>query len=307
MKKYTEKIPSRDGKTDINVVVWESKQPTAVLQLIHGMSEYIDRYDDFARFLTENGFNVIGHDHLGHGYSVSDDRNYGFFADKNGDEIIIEDIHSVTELAKEKWQGLPNYILGHSMGSFCLRQYLTQYSREVYGAVIVGTGWIPAPLAKLGKKVATGVCASKGDHTVNSVLVKLTLGSNNKKFAPNRTRFDWLSRDEKQVDKYIADSLCGFDFTAGAYRDFFCILEKLGENKKLAGVRKSLPVLITSGSVDPVGGKKACEKLYAQWKKCDMEDVSLKLWENDRHEIINEIDNREIYRYILSWLKARIR
>lgn len=96
-------------------------------------------------------------------------------------------------------------------------------------------------------------------------------------------------------------------FTAGAYRDFFCILEKLGENKKLAGVRKSLPVLITSGSVDPVGGKKACEKLYAQWKKCDMEDVSLKLWENDRHEIINEIDNREIYRYILSWLKGRIR
>ena len=97
MKKYTEKIPSRDGKTDINVVVWESNQPTAVLQLIHGMSEYIDRYDDFARFLTENGFNVIGHDHLGHGYSVSDERNYGFFADKNGDEIIIEDIHSVTE------------------------------------------------------------------------------------------------------------------------------------------------------------------------------------------------------------------
>lgn len=162
MKKYTEKIPSRDGKTDINVVVWESKQPTAVLQLVHGMSEYIDRYDDFARFLTENGFNVIGHDYLGHGYSVSDERDYGFFADKNGDEIIIEDIHSVTELAKEKWQGLPNYILGHSMGSFCLRQYLTQYSREVYGAVIVGTGWIPAPLAKLGKRWQQGFALQRG-------------------------------------------------------------------------------------------------------------------------------------------------
>lgn len=307
MKKYTEKIASFDGKNNLNVIVWETEQePVGVLQLVHGMAEYIDRYDDFARFLTENGFNVIGHDHLGHGGSVSDERDYGFFATENGDKIIIDDMHSVTQFAREKWEELPNFILGHSMGSFCLRQYLTEYSNDVFGAIIVGTGWIPGVAASLGKSIAIKTCKSKGDHTVNPTLVKLSLGSNNKPFAPNRTTCDWLSRDDKIVDKYIADKLCGFDFTAGAYRDFFAILEKIARNRQLLGVRKSLPVLITSGSVDPVGGKKACEKLYAQCKRCGISDVSLKLWDNDRHEILNELDKQDVYEYILKWLKSEI-
>ena len=307
MKKYTEKIPSQDKKNDLNVIIWETEaDPIGVLQLVHGMAEYIDRYDDFARYMTEHGFNVIGHDHLGHGGSVNDKKDYGFFAEENGDKIIIDDMHSVTKYAREKWEEIPNFILGHSMGSFCLRQYLTKYSNDVFGAVIMGTGWIPSAAALLGKTIAANTCKSKGDHTINPTLVKLTLGNNNKPFAPNRTDCDWLSRDTKQVDKYVEDELCGFDFTAGAYKDFFVIMEKIAKNRPLLGVRKSLPVLITSGSVDPVGGKKACEKLYAQCTRCGISDVTLKLWENDRHEILNELDKADVYDYICSWLKSKI-
>lgn len=307
MKKYTEKIASTDSKNNLNVIIWETeKEPIGVLQIVHGMAEYIDRYDDFAKYMTEHGFNVIGHDHLGHGYSVSDEHDYGFFAEENGDKIIIEDMHSVTQYAREKWEDLPNFILGHSMGSFCLRQYLTKYSNDVFGAIIMGTGWIPSAAALLGKTIATNTCKSKGSHTVNPLLIKLTLEPYNKPFAPARTNCDWLSRDEKQVDLYVNDKLCGFDFTAGAYKDFFTILEKIAKNRQLIGMRKSLPILITSGSVDPVGGKKACEKLNAQYKRCGINDVTLKLWENDRHEILNELDKSDVYRYIYNWLKSKI-
>lgn len=307
MKKYTEKIASKDSKNSLNTVIWETeKEPVGVLQIVHGMAEYIDRYDNFAKYMTEHGFNVIGHDHLGHGYSVSDERDYGFFAEENGDKIIIEDMHSVTQYAKEKWEELPNFILGHSMGSFCLRQYLTKYSNDVFGAIIMGTGWIPSAAALLGKTIATNTCKSKGSHTVNPLLIKLTLEPYNKPFAPARTNCDWLSKDEKQVDLYVNDKLCGFDFTAGAYKDFFTVLEKIAKNKQLIGMRKSLPILITSGSVDPVGGKKACEKLNAQYKRCGIDDVTLKLWENDRHEILNELDKSDVYEYICTWLKSKI-
>lgn len=307
MKKYTEKIASTDSKNNLNVIIWETeKEPIGVLQIVHGMAEYIDRYDNFAKYMTEQGFNVIGHDHLGHGYSVSDEHDYGFFAEENGDKIIIEDMHSVTQYAREKWEDLPNFILGHSMGSFCLRQYLTKYSNDVFGAIIMGTGWIPSAAALLGKTIATNTCKSKGSHTVNPLLIKLTLEPYNKPFAPARTNCDWLSRDEKQVDLYVNDKLCGFDFTAGAYKDFFTILEKIAKNRQLIGMRKSLPILITSGSVDPVGGKKACEKLNAQYKRCGINDVTLKLWENDRHEILNELDKSDVYQYIYNWLKSKI-
>lgn len=307
MKKYTEKIASTDSKNDLNVIIWETeKEPIGVLQIVHGMAEYIDRYNDFAKYMTEHGFNVIGHDHLGHGHSVRDEHDYGFFAEENGDKIIIEDMHSVTQYAREKWEELPNFILGHSMGSFCLRQYLTKYSNDVFGAIIMGTGWIPSAAALLGKTIATNTCKSKGSHTVNPLLIKLTLEPYNKPFAPARTNCDWLSRDEKQVDLYVNDKLCGFDFTAGAYKDFFTILEKIAKNRQLIGMRKSLPILITSGSVDPVGGKKACEKLNAQYKRCGIDDVTLKLWDNDRHEILNELDKSDVYDYICTWLKSKI-
>lgn len=303
MKKSTVKIPSTDGKNMLNVVLWETEgQPKAVLQLVHGMAEYIERYEPFAEYLTENGYSVIGHDHLGHGKTAKSEMDLGYFASENGDKIIIDDMFEVTKFTKQRWSNVPNYILGHSMGSFCVRQYLTQHSNDVSGAIIMGTGWIPEPVAGFGKTLATIICKKHGDRYISKTLVKMSIGNNNKPFEPARTPVDWLSREMTNVDKYVADPYCGFDFTAGAYKDFFAVLEKIAKNKELLGIKKSLPVLVVSGENDPVGGKTACEKLVEQYYANGMLNVTIKLFKYDRHEILNEIDKRFVFLFIKNWL-----
>lgn len=269
--------------------------------------EQTENDEPFAEYLTENGFSVIGHDHLGHGKTAANEKDLGYFAKENGDNIIIEDIFAVTKYVKEKWADIPNYILGHSMGSFCVRQYLTEYSNDVYGAVVMGTGWIPGVVAGLGKTIASNTCKKHGDHYVSQTLVKMSIGNNNKPFEPARTPVDWLSRETTNVDKYVADPLCGFDFTAGAYKDFFTILQKIAKNKDIMGVRRALPVLIVSGEVDPVGGKAACEKLVEQYYVNGMKNVTIKLFDYDRHEILNEIYKDFVFLYIKNWLDARVK
>lgn len=306
MNKYDMMLPSTDGKNEIHVIVWENENPKAVLQLVHGMCEYIDRYDDFAKYLVEDGFTVVGHDHLGHGKSVKSNSEYGFFTSKNGDKVVIDDMYEVTKLVKEKWANVPNFILGHSMGSFFTRRYLALYSKFVSGAVIMGTGWIPYALATVGRTVALSTCKKQGEYFVSDLLIKLSIGGYNKAFEPARTPNDWLSRNTENVDKYEADPLCGFPFTAGAYRDFFGVLQAVAKNAKLEGVRKDLPVLITSGEIDPVGGKPACKKLFAQYLANGISDTTLKLYPEDRHEILNEVDRDKVYEDIKNWLNNKI-
>lgn len=308
MKKSEVFIPSADGKNKLHTVIWEpdKEYPRAVLQIVHGMSEYVERYNGFASFLTKNGFAVIGNDHLGHGKSIKSDDDLGFFASNNGDKIVIKDLYSVLLFAKDKWQGVPVFILGHSMGSFFVRQFITEYSEKLNGAIVMGTGFIADIASKIGMTVSNIICKSKGEKYRSKMLEDLTLGSNNKPFAPNRTPDDWLSRDEKVVDDYVADRLCGFRFTARAYNDFFKIIHSLAINKNAQGIVKSLPILITSGEVDPVGGKKACEKLLFKYESAKIVDTSLKLYPNDRHEILNELDKETVYKDLADWMISKL-
>lgn len=306
MNKYTMTLPSNDKKNNLNVVVWENENPKAVLQLVHGMSEYIDRYDEFAQYLVNDGYTVIGHDHLGHGKTAQSEKDYGFFTSENGDTIVIDDMYEITKFTREKWAGVPNFILGHSMGSFFTRQYLSRYSDFVSGAVIMGTGWIPYALATVGRVVALRTCKKKGERFVSDLLIKLSIGNNNKPFEPCRTPNDWLSVNTENVDKYEADPLCGFPFTCGAYRDFFGVLQAIAKNTRLEGVRRDLPVLITAGEVDPVGGEKACKKLFSQFLSNGISDTTLKLYPHDRHEILNENNRAEVFEDINNWLNSKI-
>lgn len=209
-------------------------------------------------------------------------------------------------MQKDKWLGVPLFILGHSMGSFFTRVFLTKYSVELDGAVIMGTGFIADSAAKIGMMLSSLICKTKGERYKSKLLENLTLGSNNKAFAPNRTSDDWLSRDEKAVDEYVNDKLCGFTFTAKAYNDFFKIIHSIAINKDCEGISKELPILITSGEVDPVGGKKACEKLLFKYESANITDTSIKLYPNDRHEILNELDKTDVYKDIADWLISKI-
>ena len=303
MKKTEFYIPSNDGITKLHGYAWApDEQPRFILQLVHGMVEYIDRYDAFASFLAANDIAVIGHDHLGHGKSITDESKLGFFAEKEGYRIVIDDMHAVTEEGKKRFPGVKNYILGHSMGSFMVRRFLAVYPKDVDGAIIMGTGYIPAGLAGVGKTMSKVVKGTRGGFHQSKLLTNLALGSNNKPFEPARTPCDWLSRNKQNVDKYMADPLCGFMFTASAYADFFTVIQKIAKLEDYDKIPRDLPLLLTSGELDPVGGKDAVEKLAADYEKLGFTDVTVQLYPEDRHEILNEVDRDKVYADILAWL-----
>lgn len=307
MRKQEIFVPSGDGKTQLHGIIWEPEgvEIKAVVQLVHGMCEYIDRYHDFAVFLTEQGYAVIGHDHLGHGKSMSSESEQGYFADENGHSVVVEDMHRITGFGKSRWYGKPWFILGHSMGSFMTRRYITRYSDELAGAIIMGTGMIPGGVAKAGRMAATLIGKTRGWHHPSKLLTSMVLGGNNKPFKPARTGNDWLTKDEVIVDKYVADPLCGFMFTAGAYKDFFTVMAELADGVDAEKIRKNLPVLITMGEVDPVGGAKAGKEMFDQYMQMGMTDVTLKVYPGDRHEILNELDRKTVYEDILKWIEKR--
>ena len=303
MKKTEFYIPSNDGITKLHGYVWAPDvQPRFILQLVHGMVEYIDRYDAFASFLAANDIAVIGHDHLGHGKSITDESKLGFFAEKDGYKIVIDDMHAVTEEAKKRFPGVKNYILGHSMGSFMVRRFFAVWPKDVDGAIIMGTGYIPAGLAGVGKTMSKVVKGTRGQFRQSKLLTSLALGSNNKPFEPARTPCDWLSRNTENVDKYMADPLCGFLFTASAYTDFFTVIQKIAKQEDFDKIPRDLPLLLTSGELDPVGGKAAVEKLAADYEALGFKDVTVQLYPEDRHEILNEVDRDKVFANILAWL-----
>ncbi|MBP5225321.1 MAG: lysophospholipase [Lachnospiraceae bacterium] len=298
---------SSDGVTQLHGFTWSPEgEVRAVLQLVHGMVEYIDRYDAFAAYLADRGIACIGHDHLGHGKSVTDETKLGHFADNDGDKYVIEDMHRITEDAKERFPGKKVFVLGHSMGSFLLRKYITLYSGEIDGAIVMGTGYIPAVLAGTGKTLSGLTKALKGAYHRSKLLTGLALGSNNKPFEPARTPNDWLSRNEENVDRYNADPLCGYMFTAASYVSFFTVIESLARKEGFDRIRKDLPVLITSGENDPVGGKAACPQVLQEFEALGMTDVTMKLYPEDRHEILNEVDRDEVYENIEKWLESKL-
>ncbi len=301
-------IPSKDGKTKLHTILWEPEgiKIKAVVQLVHGMCEYIDRYDEFTSYLADHGIAVIGHDHLGHGYSVRSKDDLGFFAEKNGDKIVIDDMYSITKEGKKRWGDIPFFILGHSMGSLFLRQYITEHSSDIDGAVIMGTAFLPAALGELAVVLSKILCAFCGLHFKSKLIFNVSNKVSDFPFRPNRTPSDWLSRNTENVDKFVSDKLCGFPFAAEAYRDFMIIVRNVSSKIGYLNIRLNLPLLITSGEVDAIGGKRAVTKLAAKYRKFGMMDVSEKTYPNDRHEILNETDHDAVFSDLLEWIISKI-
>ena len=305
MTKERIKIPSTDGINELNVVIWKPEgEAKEVLQIVHGMVEYIERYSDFAEYLTTRGFIVVGHDHLGHGYTVKDDSDLGYIAKKHGSDILVNDIYEVTKYIKEQYPSLPNHIMGHSMGSFLLRKYLTLYSNEVRSAIIMGTGFMPITLAGSAKVMAFFIKLFKGDRHRSGTLTKLSLGSYNKGFEEDGSGFNWLTRDKEIVKIHDKDKLAMFMFTVNGYNALFDTLTHLARWKDFDNVRRDLPILITSGSDDPVGDKGKGPKLvYDEFKKRGMQKVELVIYPGARHEIINELERETTYKDIAEFLE----
>ena len=299
--------PSKDGRTKIHAIEWIPEgEVSAVLQICHGMVEYIDRYDEFARFLNENGYYVVGHDHLGHGQSVVSEDKLGFFHESKGNACVIEDIHYLRKFTQKKYPDVPYFMLGHSMGSFLLRQYIGLYGNGLAGAIVMGTGSKSDFILAVGKLVCRIFAFVKGWEYRSDLVNSMAFGGFNKKFAHETTGSNWLSRNPVNAQNYAKDPLCNFVFTVNAYYQMFCGIQAVNRQERNEKVPKTLPIFFVAGKEDPVGNfGKSVENIYKNYKSCGIQDVSIKLYEKDRHEILNEVDRRIVFEDLLRWMEKR--
>ncbi|NLW77845.1 MAG: alpha/beta hydrolase [Ruminococcaceae bacterium] len=308
MTKQTFTYLSADQKTPIHAVIWAPEtQPAAILQIAHGMVEFIDRYDAFAAYLTAQGFLVAGNDHLGHGASVTGEEHWGYFAEVGGADCVLEDMRQLTLLAKTRCPGVPFFLLGHSMGSFFTRKYLCLYGKELNGAIICGTGWQPAAALATGSFLTRLLAVFRGWHYRSKFIDKLAFGGMNKPFEPAATPKDWLTRDARVVQAYLQDARNGFIFTLNACHGLFSTIAYVQNPRHLAHMPKALPVLFIAGQADPVGNMgKGVEKVAATFTQAGMQQVKTILYPEYRHEILNELGKEVVYKDVAEWIRSVI-
>ena len=298
---------SKDGITRIHGIRWIPEgEVKAVLQIAHGMCEFIERYDEFAQFLNTKGILVVGNDILGHGKSVREEMYLGYFKEIGGNDCVLRDFYQLTKATKKDYPEVPYFFLGHSMGSFLAVQYAQRYGSEINGLILSGAGrqqWYETLAAKAfchARKVM------KGSFHRSRVLNSLSIGSFSKGVENPRTPQDWLTKDEKIVDAYRANPLNMFTFTLNGFYNLMKSVEGAQNRDLLNRIPKRLPILLAAGSEDPVGAK---GKKVIQWKKefalVGMDDVELKLYQGDRHEILNETDRDVVYEDMLDWMEKR--
>ena len=305
-----EKIPSTRPGAQLNVLVClPAGRPRAVLQMTHGMVEYIGRYEELARFLAGQGIAAVGHDHLGHGGTAATKEDYGYFGRPDGNRLLLDDIFAVTRWAKAlpALAGLPWFLLGHSMGSFYARQYLCEHGGELSGAILMGTGWQPRAAALAGRALCHLLAAFKGWHYRSKLVDGMAFGSYNRSFAPARTSKDWLNRDGREVDRYLADERCSFRFTLNGYDSLFTGLARLCDRRLLAQAPKDLPLLFLSGADDPVGSRgKGVERAAQSLRDAGVRHIAVKLYPAARHELLLELNRQEVFADIQAFMEQHI-
>lgn len=301
-------FPSADGMTDIYAVEWVPDGPVrAVVQISHGLAEHVLRYEPLAAWLTERGFAAAGHDHLGHGTSVAPGAPRLCFGPKGSWDFLVEDIETRRRLLVERFPGVPVFLLGHSMGSFLARTYLIRCPGRVAGALLMGTGQVPAVPLVFGRALASVQVRKLGNGTPAPQLDRLVFGHYNDRFAPSRTAFDWLSRDPDNVNAYMDDPLCGGVPTAGLFRELLRGLSLVSRPALLKRMDPGTPVLLASGALDPVGNYgRGVEQVLRVFRRAGVQDVTMKLYPGLRHEILNEDYREEVFQDLYRWMTQRL-
>lgn len=300
---------STDGKTRINGIIWwPDEQPKAVVQLVHGMAEYIMRYEPFARYLNGKGFVVCGHDHLGHGKSVADASQLGHLPVSNGHKILVADVGRMRDVMHDRLDSeLPYFLFGHSMGSFVVRSYISSCGEGLAGCIVCGTGHIPPATSKAGNALAHAIARVRGEDYVSKLLGNLSVGAYAKALDDPQTPLDWLSYNRDNVSTYMADDLCGFPFSAGGNASLTALTAEVCDRKCCARVPKDLPLLYVAGDGDPVGDMGEGVRTAAQMaREAGSTDVTCKIYEHMRHEILNEDGRQLVFDDIATWMEDRL-
>ena len=299
-------IPS-NGIGALHCCRWTPEgSPEAVVQIVHGIAEYIERYDDFANYLNSLGYLVVAEDHMGHGQTVGEEGTQGYF--EGGWFMAVSDSYQLLEKTMAENPGIPYVLFGHSMGSFMARTILERYPNSgIAAAVICGTGWQPRALLPAAIGICQMACNKVGEKNPSERLQSLVFGGYNKRVEHPRTEFDWLTRDAREVDAYIAHPSCGFTATTGLLRDMLTGIRFIEQKENLAKMNKKLPVLFIAGGDDPVGNYgKGVIQAAEEFQKAGMEDVTKRIFPLCRHEILNEINKQEIYEYTAGWIEQKL-
>lgn len=305
MKKEEFYFDSRDGENQIYAVRYmpDNEEVKGIVQIIHGVAEHIGRYEEFARFLTDRGMVVTGEDHLGHGKTLKKGDTPGYFCENDPATVIVRDVHRLKKMTQELYPGVPYIIFGHSMGSFMLRNYISRYGKGISGAIISGTGHYSNSAVNAGKALVAVRQKLKGPKYISKFLNNMVFYDNNKAFEPAQTPVDWFTKDASRTEAYVADPLCGFPFTLNGIETLFEVIGRMYEKEALEGIPKELPILFTSGAEDPIGENgKGVKAVYESYREAGIKSVEMTLFENDRHEILNETDREEVMNKIYDWI-----
>lgn len=295
------------NRSNLPAYLWlPEAEVKAVLQISHGMTEHMGRYEAFAQYLCPMGIAVAGFDLRGHGKNPGDPDVASF--GEGGWTASIEDMRLFYELLVQRFPRVPHYMLGFSLGSFLLREYLTKYSGEgeIAGAIIMGTGQQPGWLLSIMMGIVKGQIKKAGFDKTTDLVRQLSFGTYNQKFRPNRTAADWLCADETELDRYLADPLVRRDISAGLFCELLASMKRTGSSFEYAGWDTSLPILLISGQDDPVGdGGKGVQAIYQRMKKTGMENVTIKLFSGARHDLLHEeVNGADAARkFIAEWIK----
>lgn len=289
-------------------MIWSPKNTStikAVVQISHGMCEHIRRYEEFAMFMVKKGIVVCGSDHEGHGFST-EKSNLGYIDTNKGYINMVNDLHIFTKIIKKRYKAIPYFLLGHSMGSFLARFYASLYPKELNGLILSGTGG-SGILVDYGLFLSKFMSMLVGKNKKGMLISSFMDIAFNNHFKPKRTKYDWISRDNSKVDDFIDDEYCNFVFSYNGYVNLLKIMHRVNEKKWFKEISKSLPIYIFSGSRDPVGNfGKSVEKIYTKLLHEGCTDVSIKIYENGRHEMLNEINRYEVFQDINLWIKELI-
>ncbi len=301
---------SRDGKSKLHAVRYTPQDKDSIrciVQIVHGMAEYVERYEEFAEFLTDRGFVVTGEDHMGHGKSVGKDGKFGYFCEQDPATVLVRDVHRLKKMTMEMYPNIPYVMLGHSMGSFITRNYMFRYGTGINAAVVMGTGMPPKALTVFARTLSGIQRMIFGSGKKGRLIDRLAFGQYNRRIDHPETSFDWLSRDAQRVDEYKNDPLCGFVFTVNGFQTLFELVGRLYHPENLERIPKKMPVFLISGDSDPVGDYgRGVRKTYISLRAVGLEDIKVKLYEGARHELLNEINRQDVMEDIYAWIEEKV-
>ena len=302
MVHHSTQILAADDGHKIHTQLWQPHGvPIAIVQVVHGLGEHADRYARFAAAAVERGYAVCAHDHRGHGRHAE---HPGYFAVSKGWDRVVNDVDVVNEFVRQTLPGIPVVLLGHSMGSYIAQNFAMYHSARLAGMILSASTW-PSKLKLLPAFIIAHIEAWRVGTSANSRLLhKLGFSDFNKPFSPARTDLDWLTRDEDEVDKYIADPLCGGPYTCGLWRDLFGGLLRIYSDNSLRRISSELPILITGGELDAVGGDKGMGRLATRYAQTLHSRLKVRIYPEGRHEMLNEINRDEVTRDWLDWIDA---